>query len=136
MMCAWCGRPSEKRLCDDCYDWATDIPKFTHTQLDDLPYGVIKLDKAGTVLSFNRAEGQMSRLEPSDVVGRNFFQQIAPCSRVQRFMGRFGNFLKGHKFSEQFDFTYRFEHGVTRVRLLLVRLNEEMAFVVSKRIEQ
>ena len=61
----------------------------SEAELDSLPYGVIQLDPVGTVLRYNAFEASLSGLNKQKVVGKNFFKQIAPCTDLQQFHGRF-----------------------------------------------
>lgn len=62
---------------------------LTEDQLDTLPVGMIQLDRAGTVLKFNQTESSLARVEKAETIGRSFFDEVAPCTRVQEFYGRF-----------------------------------------------
>jgi photoactive yellow protein len=76
-------------------------------ELDALPFGVIKLDARGTVLAFNVAEGELSGFRPADVVGRNFFHDVAPCTRTKKFFGRFQEGVAAGRLNASFE--YRFD---------------------------
>jgi photoactive yellow protein len=133
--CPWCGEGNGPSLCVACRAKALSIPSLSRSALENLPYGVIKLDAAGIVLSLNRAEEKLSQIERQRTVGRNFFTEIAPCANVQDFQGRFKNFLNSTEPLEEFGFTYPFASGAVRVHLLFVRVNNERALLlVSKRI--
>ena len=88
-------------------------------QLDGLPYGLVVLDREGSVLQYNDTESRMARLPKDQVIGRNFFRDIAPCTRVKEFEGRFLHFASGASRAtvETFDFVFRFGHGVQEVAI-------------------
>ena len=65
------------------------IDGLTGSQLDALPCGAIQLDRDGTILQFNEYEANLSNRRAPDTVGRNFFHDVAPCTNVQSFAGRF-----------------------------------------------
>ncbi len=65
------------------------IDSISEAELDSKPYGVIQLDGEGRVLRYNAFESQLSGLNQQKVIGKNFFTQIAPCTGVQEFYGRF-----------------------------------------------
>ena len=58
-------------------------------QLDQLPFGAIRLDASGKIRGYNRFESRLSGLDPNGVIGKNFFTEVAPCTNVQSFAGRF-----------------------------------------------
>jgi len=64
-------------------DFSQAAPEF----LDTLPFGVIRVDGAGKILSYSRGEAAYSGLSPSKVIGKNFFTQVAPCTKVKEFAG-------------------------------------------------
>jgi photoactive yellow protein len=89
-------------------------------QLDTLPFGMIQLDRAGKILRFNRTEGELARLDPRSQVGKNFFDQVAPCTRVKEFQGRFEEGLRRRSLYETFGFVFKFAHGWRNVAITLM----------------
>ena len=65
----------------------TNLDRYDDAALDDLPFGVICLDAAGTILRYNLAEARLARLDRSKVLGRGFFRDIAPCTATPEFKG-------------------------------------------------
>ncbi len=65
------------------------IDRMSAEELDSLPFGAIRLDKNGTILNFNMTESKLTGRDPKRVIGRNFFTEVAPCTNVQEFAGRF-----------------------------------------------
>ncbi len=57
--------------------------------LDSLPFGAIQLDHEGNIRRYNATEGELSGRDPAEVLGRNFFTEVAPCTDVREFAGRF-----------------------------------------------
>ena len=66
-----------------------NIDRMTVEELDELPFGAIRLDKDGKILSYNMTESKLTGRDPKRVIGRNFFKDVAPCTNVQSFAGRF-----------------------------------------------
>jgi photoactive yellow protein len=116
-------------------DELPDLAHLSAEHLDGLPYGVIQLDATGKILAFNRTEGEMAYISAYKAIGRNFFTEIAPCTDVKEFRGRFDSFLKSTKQSERFYFTYKLPHRTIEVELLFVRVGQSLAFLVSKKME-
>ncbi len=92
-----------------------DIEKASAVQdIDALPFGVIVVDRAGEMAGFSRDR----------VLGRNFFHDVAPCTAIEEFEGRFETFLTSHDTSiEPFEFVFPFLRGARRVTILFVRVN-------------
>jgi photoactive yellow protein len=65
------------------------IDRMSEQELDALPFGAIRLDRDGKILSYNMTESKLTGRDPKRVVGRNFFTEVAPCTNVQDFAGRF-----------------------------------------------
>jgi photoactive yellow protein len=65
------------------------IQSVNEKELDSLAYGVIQLDAEGVILRYNAFEAGLSGLTKQKVVGKNFFTQVAPCTDLQEFHGRF-----------------------------------------------
>lgn len=140
-ICAWCGEdmpgptsnapqtPPQRvshGLCEACAStW--DFPRvenlydLSKAEADALPMGRLLLDRDGTILSYNRTEADLAGLEADRVVGRNFFQDVAPCTAVKEFQGRFQRLVASQTMSrESFDFLFKFRHGTTHVELVFV----------------
>ena len=89
-------------------------------ELDALPFGAIQLDAEGTILAYNKTEERISGRRREDVVGKNFFRDVAPCTRVQRFFGAFQAGVERRELNEVFDFTFRFPSGARDVRIRMI----------------
>jgi photoactive yellow protein len=81
---------------------------LTSAELDALPYGMIQLDSRGVVLRYSQAESRLSGLAAGDVVGRRFFDDIAPCTRVREFEGRFLDGVRAQQLDAVFTFRFAF----------------------------
>lgn len=102
------------------------LSAMTVDEVDDLPYGFIILDQEGTILLYNRYEARMSRLDPPRVLSRNFFREVAPCTRVEAFHGRFLALLGDDtRDTERFSFRFHFLHGAQNVTVQFVKAPAE-----------
>lgn len=97
-----------------------EIGRLSSAEIDELPFGAIQLDEDGTVLSYNRFESQFAKRDRNDVVGRNFFRDIAPCTRVKSFFGAFQEGVRRKELDEVFDFNFKFAHGPKQVRVRMI----------------
>ena len=84
------------------------LDTLSGTELDELPVGVIQLDRDGTVVQYNETESSLARVSQSDVVGRNFFRDIAPCTAVRDFQGRFEEGVAREDLDATFEYRFRF----------------------------
>ena len=97
-----------------------ELGSMTNADFDTLPFGAIQLDREGNVLLYNKAEEQLSGRKRVDVVGRNFFTDVAPCTRVRRFLGAFQVGIERRELNEVFDFTFRFPEAAREVRIRMI----------------
>lgn len=77
--------------------------------LDLLPYGIIVLDEVGIILFYNEREEQIARRDRLDVLGLNFFTEVAPCANVAAFYGRFREVMASAGQTAAFAFSFPFE---------------------------
>ncbi|MEM1204867.1 MAG: PAS domain-containing protein [Acidobacteriota bacterium] len=110
-------------------------------EIDQLPFGYIALDPKGKILKYNRYEAELARLEQDSVLGKNFFTEVAPCTQVQEFEGRFRDFASGsaEDTTLSFDFVFKFRHGAQNVRIGFIRSprGDEIIVTVNRiRLEQ
>ena len=84
---------------------------------DTLDFGLVAMDRAGTVVGYNTRESKGSGLSPETVTGRNFFLDVGPCTN---------NYLVAERFHTeadldvQLDYVFTFKMKATPVRLRLL----------------
>jgi photoactive yellow protein len=81
---------------------AAAIEALSEQQINNLPYGAIRLDETGRVVFYNDTERQQSGLR-KEVLGRNFFTEIAPCLNTPRYRGRIDEALQAGRLDVAFD---------------------------------
>ena len=91
------------------------VENLTPKELDELPFGVIKVDLEGVVLAYNQAEAELADKSPDDVIGKNFFTEVAPCTNVQAFGERFRQGLQSGRIHDTFPFDFSFLKGPVNV---------------------
>lgn len=114
-------------LLDESFD-AFALDGYDDAQLDELGFGVICLDARGTILRYNLAEARLARLDRTQVIGRDFFRQIAPCTATAEFEGRFRTFLDGQEPRVAFPYVFDFKFGAQEVQVELVRASRPGRF--------
>jgi len=97
------------------------LSKCTPTELDALEYGVIRLADDGRVLLYNAAESALSGLTPEQVVGRDFFTQVAPCTNNRLLRDRFLRGVQRGDFDFELAYTFTYRMRPTNVRLHVYR---------------
>lgn len=89
----------------------THADTLTEDELDQLPSGMIQLSRDGTILKFNAAEAQLGGVAKQDAVGRSFFDEIAPCTKVKQFHGQFLAGVERQELHTLFPYEFKFRDG-------------------------
>jgi photoactive yellow protein len=76
-----------------------------------LPFGVVKLDTQGTILAYNMAEAEISGVKVDEVVGKNFFLDVAVCTQRPEFYGRFRDAMDNDRVLNLI-FDYEFQNAL------------------------
>lgn len=96
------------------------LARLPAAQLDRLPFGAIELDAAGVILKYNETEAKLSGRSAARVVGRNFFDDVAPCTNSPAFRGRFDKLVAGGP-SAVFDYQFDYKMAPRAVRVHMKR---------------
>lgn len=97
-----------------------EASNLTPAELDLLPFGAIHVDRNGIIDAYNVAEEQLASRTRDAVLGKMFFNQVAPCTRVKQFYGAFQEGVLRSQLNEVFDFSFRFPHGTREVRIRMI----------------
>ena len=97
------------------------VSRLSPDELDQLPYGLICLDAKGRVVHYNDTESRLARLPKERVIGKNFFTDVAPCTRVREFEGEFYELVRDTSKIRvrTFDLVFRFRHSEQHVTIVL-----------------
>jgi photoactive yellow protein len=98
-----------------------ELRHATEKELNDAPFGIIRLSDDGIVEFYNDCESELSGVPSSDAVGKNFFTQLAPCSNSQLFLGRFKDGVQSGELDERFTYTFTYKMRPTLVDVRLYR---------------
>jgi photoactive yellow protein len=101
---------------------SNELFDLTDEGIDALPFGLIAVSDDGTIEQYNAYESRLARLPKERVLGRNFFRDVAPCTAVKDFQGRFERFVdEAGDGAESFDFVFSFPFGRQRVNIPFLR---------------
>ncbi len=108
---------------------------MTPAELDRLPYGMIQLDASGRILKFNAVESRLAALPQEQQIGRHFFTEVAPCTKVQAFYGRFREGVAHEALDTTFTFHFAFKQNPrdVTVRLFYSRRTRSVWVMISDR---
>ncbi|WP_295886327.1 EAL domain-containing protein [uncultured Thiohalocapsa sp.] len=93
------------------------LDTLSEAELDALPVGAIRVDADGKILFYSRTEASLTGRVRDEVLGRNFFRDVAPCTAVPEFYGRFRQGVLAGQLSSTFEFVYDFDMHPVRVRI-------------------
>jgi len=102
-------------------DPVEDLSNLPQELFDHLPFGAIQLGGDGTIIAYNCGESAISELAPESVIGQNFFRDVAPCTAVKEFGGKF-EVLRARKENgrAKLRFVFKFAHGAKLVEVVMV----------------
>ena len=93
------------------------MARLSAVEIDTLPFGAIQLSAAGVVLSYNQTESVITGRRKEAVIGRNFFNEIAPCCNKPGFRGVFDAGVAAGNLNAMFDYVFDYRMNPTRVRV-------------------
>ena len=86
--------------------------------------GLFELDAAGKVLYYRmESAGEPSGTSP-DIVGRNFYNEVAGFENVEEFRRCVTEFTRSDAAADSFDFECRYGDFAPRMKVLLARICE------------
>ena len=97
------------------------LPGLSREELDDLSFGVVKMDDSGTILMYNRYESELASVSPATAEGKNFFTQVAPCTNNRLVYGRFKEGIAAGEMDISLSYTLTYKMRPTNVRMRLYR---------------
>jgi photoactive yellow protein len=109
------------------------VDAMTPAELDALPYGIIQLDAHGRILKYNAVESRLASLPQAQAIGKQFFTEIAPCTKVQAFYGRFkdGVIRESLDATFQFHFAFKQQPRDVTVRLFYSKRTRSVWVMIS-----
>lgn len=106
-------------------------------ELDELAFGAIELDEHGTILSYNAMEAEITGRRKEEMLGKNFFREVAPCSDTQEFRGAFEHGVETGKLNSLFEYTFDYKMEPTKVQVHMKRSERTGTFwIFVKRLSQ
>ena len=92
---------------------------LTEAELEQLPFGAIELDVHGRILRYNGFESRLSGIEKNSAIGKHFFTELAPCTNVKEFYGRFQEGVARKRMHEKFRYHFSFKKNPIDVTITL-----------------
>ena len=91
-----------------------------------LPFGLLELDAAGIVIRYSPAAEQNPPVLPQDILGRNFFTEVATCEQVGEVKSRFLAFMAFGDAVQKFSISCPVEEKNIKIQIMLSRVTERL----------
>lgn len=95
------------------------MARLSSREIDALAFGAIQLDGNGVILKYNVAEGEITGRDPSQMIGKNFFTEVAPCTDTPHFYGEFKKGVAKGDLNTMFEYTFDYNMRPTKVKVHL-----------------
>lgn len=105
----------------------------TPEQLNALPYGVVKMTHNGIIKGYNQAQSDLTTRLADDVIGQDFFNDVAPCTNHYMVSEQF----KMHTTLDKM-LHYTFSHNMipTTVKLRLLKGKSVQFLLAEEQVEE
>ena len=147
-LCAWCNDfldhkrddNFEEGICQTCLKELDTIPNLELDNIkrdfvDSLPYGNIVLDPNNIVIRYNATESKYTGYEVEKIEGKHFFDEVAPCTKVNVFFGQLQEFRKtGHNNQYLFKFSFINKNFQSLVSILMTYYHNGYVILSIKKI--
>jgi photoactive yellow protein len=111
------------------------LNRMAEKDIDKLAFGAIELDRNGTVLKYNAAEGAITGRNPAAVIGKNFFRDVAPCTSKPAFKGVFDAGVRNNDLNTMFEYVFDYQMKPTKVKVHMKKaLSSGNFWIFVKRI--
>ena len=112
-----------------------DIESLSASELDKLAYGAIELDRYGKIRRYNSAEGDITGRNPREVIGKDFFKDVAPCTNTPEFKGTFDRGVKSGNLNTSFEYIFDYKMKPTKVKVQMKKaLGGDSYWILVKRV--
>ena len=105
------------------------------SRLDRLPFGAILVDRTGRVLKYNNMQAALAGRTAGEVVGKNFFNDVAPCTKGHLFQGRFQQGVAQGSINAMFEYAFDYKMQPAKVRVHMKSASiDEGVWIFIKRL--
>lgn len=102
-------------------DMGTWLRTASPDERDRAPFGIIEVDREGTIVFYNETEARYADVAPEEAEGKNFFTEVAPCTDNGTFRGRFEQQADSETVDDVFRYVLTYQYAPTTVTVRLVR---------------
>lgn len=116
-------------------DIENTLSKMNDQDINGLAFGAIQLDANGNILSYNQTEGEITGRKPEDVIGKNFFTEVAPCTNRPEFHGKFTEGVQSGDLNALFEYVFDYKMEPTKVKVHMKKaMSGDSYYIFVKRL--
>lgn len=98
-------------------DIENSLSHMNDKQINDLAFGAVQVDGSGKIIAYNEAEAGITGRKAADVIGKNFFKEVAPCTATPKFKGVFDAGVKAGNLNTMFEYVFDYKMTPTKVKI-------------------
>lgn len=111
------------------------LAKMSAKEVDQLAFGAVQLDAKGTILQYNAAEAGITGRAQAEVIGKNFFRDVAPCTNSPAFKGVFDSGVRNGNLNTMFEYVFDYKMAPTKVKIHMKRaISDDNFWIFVKRL--
>ena len=111
------------------------LSKMSAQEVDQLAFGAVQIDAKGTILQYNAAEASITGRVKKDVIGRNFFRDVAPCTNAPKFKGVFDAGVRNGNLNTMFEYVFDHNMAATKVKIHMKKaIGDDSFWIFVKRL--
>jgi len=116
-------------------DIVNAVRNMSASEIDRMAFGAVELDSNGVIIRYNAAEGAITGRKPQEVLGKNFFTDVAPCTNTPKFKGEFDQGVRRGMLDKKFEYTFDYNMRPTKVKVHMKKsLSGNTFWIFVKRI--
>jgi photoactive yellow protein len=108
-------------------DLGGKLAAASDAELELAPFGVVRMNGDSKVTLFNRRESEISGLSAARVLGKHFFEDVAPCTNNHKVAHRFD---QPAPIDELVDYVFTYRLAPTPVKLRLIKDQEGRRYML------
>lgn len=98
-------------------DIENSLAGLNDKQINELAFGAVQVDGSGKILAYNEAEAGITGRKSAEVIGKNFFKEVAPCTATAKFKGVFDAGVKAGDLNAMFEYVFDYKMTPTKVKI-------------------
>ena len=111
------------------------LANMDEKELDNVAFGAVQVDSRGNILSYNASESEITGRNAEDVIGKNFFEEVAPCTKSEEFYGKFKEGVENDNLNTMFEYTFDYKMTPTKVKVHMKKaLTGDSYWILVKRV--